>query len=1072
MPQAVVAVQAFIYGVVGTTAAAVGASSALAASIATAAVTVATATAKVALLAGLNAVVANQNRPRPQGGLINLTINPSEPRRLQVGKRITGGVLTDWYVTGTKNTHLFLIVYLGEGPMGRITRVYGGGRVVYSTPITHGVRTVIPNYRSGGDRLWITYYDGRPGQTADSYLIGRSVGWTSNHVGAGCAYAIIEAHWDSDNQTTPPQISFEIEGAKLYDRRKDTTAGGSGSHRANDPATWELSSNPAVALDHYLLGRYAGSIKTFGVGLDPEDVPYAEFAARANLCDENVTRKAGGTQKRYEANGFLFADRTYADTIRDLCRAMNARPADFGGRIGIIDGEEKTPVLTIYDGDVIENVPEAYNPKRSWADLVSVVRGTYQNPAQLYQAAEYPRIADAAWAEADGGSPKEATLDLEMETDPERAQRLARAFALRERRQAQLSGTYALRTIELEQGDWFIRAGGIFGTSPGKTFEVIDRVLDPRTMTVTLTAFEVDPADSAWDENLAVDPPPDPISNEDTLLAMEVPALTVTGVTLSGTSAQLPAIAVEWTAPIDLRVRQIVVEAVPEAGGVPMSQTVDVTTGEVVFTNGITDDTEYLVRARFIGEFIPSAWSTNFEVTTLGDYAVGVASSVPWSGVTGTGRPADNATVGAQAGTNLYRTDGTTVMTQPEVRTVEGTAAAIVGQGWGATASEAAASNALVPVGVNLLTDTDFYAGIRYWNGALNGGPNSTGLPQTLTVNPSGRSSQSLRTLEKSIAGTPAAHTIIGIAGTSLNTITSPDANVLRVTPGQRLEFQALVAGIGLAEVFFNVVQRRVSSDGQEEDIPGVTVSVTIASSLTVAAGGIQTSDFTLLRTFYTVPADVTVIRPSVVGRCTGEANPRITWGRIYAGQVSASQTVFSAYSPGFAGQRGSDITSQATAAAITSQGNQATANAGRGTTGARPTSTGSWNWYANTTTLTLQLDVPSSGWVDVAQLGGGLQASISPVSASGDRLGAGSITLSGFTVTVSGGVGTLDYQYTPDAGITVGGTDTAPTFTATVGVAEQIVGNVSLRIVDFGNGRTTTILIGPLTFTEVTFVP
>ena len=650
MPQAVVAVQAFIYGVVGTSAAAVGFSSATAASIAAGAVGIATATAKVALLAGLNAVVANQNKPRPQGGLINLTINPNEPRRLQVGTRINGGVLTDWYIRGPRNQYLYMIVYLGEGPMGRITKVFGGGREVYSTPINHGTRTVIPNYRSGGDRLWITYYDGRPGQSADSYLVSQGVGWTSNHVGTGCAYAIIEAWWDSDNQTTPPSISFEMEGAKLYDRRKDSTAGGSGSHRANDPATWELSTNPAVALDHYLLGRYTGSVKTFGVGLGAADVPYAAFAARANLCDEDVPRKVSGTLKRYAANGFLFADRTYADTIRDLCRAMNARPADFGGRIGIIDGEEKTPVMTLADADVIDAVPENYTPKRSWADLVSVVRGTYQNPAQLYQAGEYPRITDAAWTAADGGSPKEATLDLEMEIDAERAQRLALAFAMRQRRQAQLSGTYALRTIELEQGDWFIRAGGIFGA--GKTFEVIDRVLDPRTMTVTLTAFEVDPADSAWDESTAVDPPPAPLSDDNTLLEMEVPALTVTGVTLSGTAAELPAIKVEWDAPDDPRVRQIVIEAVPEAGGVPVSQTVDAGTLMAVFTNGITDDTDYLVRARFVGEFIPSDWTANFEVTTLGDYSVGVASSVPWSGLTGS-IPAtvDNALV--PVGTNL-----------------------------------------------------------------------------------------------------------------------------------------------------------------------------------------------------------------------------------------------------------------------------------------------------------------------------------------------------------------------------------------------------------------------------------
>jgi len=642
---------------------------------------VVTAAAKVALMAGINAVVQNNSKPEQQGGLTTLTINPAEPRRLQVGKRLNAGVLVDWYVRGSKNQNLYLVIYLGEGPMGALTRVFAGGRVVYdvtapgSSAFSHGVRKTIPDFRSGGDRLWVTYYDGRAGQTADANLVGYGLGWTSTCVGTGCAYVIVECQWDSDNLTSPPQLAFELEGAKLYDRRLDTTAGGSGSHRIDDPSTWAVSSNPAVALDHYLLGRYLDSVKTFGIGLDPEDVPYDRFAALANLCDEDVTLKAGGTQNRYESHGFLFADRSYSDTIKDLCRAMNARPADFGGRVGILDGESRTPVMTLTDDDVIEDATEQYSPKRSWNDLVSEVRGTFQSPAQNYQAIDYPRITDASWVTADGGSAKEATLDLEMETNAERAQRLAWLYAMRERRQAQLTGTYKLRAIELEQGDWFIRDGTKWGED-GKVFEVIDRSLDPASLTVTLTAFEVDPADTAWTTDIPSDPPADAVSNEDTLLTMEVPDLTVTGITLSGTVAEKPAIKVEWTAPTDPRARNIVVEAVPQAGGTPVSLLVDAATEEVVFTSGITDDTDYYVRARFIGTFAPSDWTTLYEVSTTGDYYVGSAT-------------------------------------------------AISGLGWGALASEAEASNAQVPIGANAIGNSEFYAGISGWAGS-NGGTGNT----------------------------------------------------------------------------------------------------------------------------------------------------------------------------------------------------------------------------------------------------------------------------------------------------------------------------------------------------------
>ncbi len=86
----------------------------------------------------------------------------------------------------------------------------------------------------------------------------------------------------------------------------------------------------------------------------------------------------------------------------------------------------------------------------------------------------------------------------------------------------------------------------------------------------------------------------------------------------------------------------------------------------------------------------------------------------------------------------------------------------------------------------------------------------------------------------------------------------------------------------------------------------------------------------------------------------------------------------FGDFGPDPVGIRGidddADVTIANTAAAITGQGNLATANNARGTTGARATSTGSWSFYANTSTNTLQVDVPSSGWTDVATLSTALQ--------------------------------------------------------------------------------------------------
>lgn len=654
MAEAVVAVGAFIGGAVTTAAGAAGLgfSSSTAIAIGTTAVKVAAAAAKFALLAGANAVIANQNKPEPQGQLINLAISPNEPRRLIIGKRMTGGLLVDWMINGSKNQYLYTVTYLCEGPINRLTKVFSGGREVYSIPLVHGVRTEIPAFSiSGGPRLYLTFYDGRTGQAADPRLMSEFPGqWNANKRGTGMAYVVSEIWYDSDIQTRPPTLSYEVEGALLYDRRLDTTAGGSGAHRFDNPSTWQYSTNPMVALDHYILGRYLGAVKTFGLGLPSQDFPFADFVPIANLCDELVALKAGGTQRRYEANGYLFADRSFKDTIMDLCRAMDARAADFGGRIGVLDNQPRSPVMEITEADVIEGSREQYRPKSSYVELFNGVTGTFINPDQNYQPTDFPRITDATWQAQDGGQMKLDTIDFEMEVSQERAERLASNYIARRRRQARLSGTYRLRTIQLEQGDWFIRSGGRFGA--GKTFEVMDRVFDPVSKTVTIAAFEVDPADTAWDETEAADlityPSPDTPAQE----ALPLPDMTLNSFSFSLGTLTFPAFRFVNNDAADAVAYGVNIEygLYSGSGGTPDGE---------VFTHfmppgmaqstvyGLFPDRLYLVRYQNVLGDRRSAWTAWAPFSTSVLYTGGEASAIDWNAVYGTGRPADFADVTA-----------------------------------------------------------------------------------------------------------------------------------------------------------------------------------------------------------------------------------------------------------------------------------------------------------------------------------------------------------------------------------------------------------------------------------------
>jgi hypothetical protein len=642
-----VAVYSFVQWV-GSTATALGASATTAAAAEAAAVAAIDAGIKVALMASASAIIANNNKPEAQGNLVNMAISPNEPRRLIIGRRQTGGVMLDWQIKGSKNQNLFQVIYLSEGQCGPLRKIFAGGREVYSSTINHGVRTTIPNFRSGGDRLWVTYYDGRAGQTADAYMQAQFPGvWTANHKGTGCAYVIVESQWDSDNLTSPPAMNFEMDGAYLYDRRLDSTAGGSGSHRLTDSSTWAPSTNPAVAVDHYMLGRYLGAIKTFGIGIDPADAPYADFASLANLCDENVTLKAGGTQKRYEANGFLFADRSFKDTIKDLCRAMACRPADHGGRIGFIDSMPKTPVMELTDQDLMTGTSDQYRPKSSWSDLATGVQGTYIDTRQNFQPVDYPAVLNAAWDAEDNGQPKIEVVDFEMETNQERAERLATLHILLKRRQARLTGTYGLKAVRLEQGDWFLRSGGKFGA--GKVFEVTTPILNPKSLTVTIAAFEVDADDSAWDETGAADEATIPGADETALPTVGTPDITVTPFSYTVGSLTYPSarfVNNDATDPLPLGVN---IEYALSDGAVTPGPTGEIFNhyllpgqAQVTLFN-LFPSQDYVVRYQAVSGQRAYDWGDWAEFNTTPTFTV--AGDVTWASLTGAGKPADYADV-------------------------------------------------------------------------------------------------------------------------------------------------------------------------------------------------------------------------------------------------------------------------------------------------------------------------------------------------------------------------------------------------------------------------------------------
>lgn len=670
MPQAVAAAAVWIGNTIGSavgatlTAAGVSASVALpvAATVANAAFLV----SELAIYTGLQYVVDDiaTQKPAPMGATLQLRVAADVPREMFLGIFPTAGSMVARYSRGSNLYNAHFVYQLADHPCVEIQNIYGDGRLIQSTPLAHGVRTEITAYSySGGARVWMTWHDGRPGQTYDSDLVTKSAqdpdvvsgaiqGWTTQHLGAGCAYVHVEVQYDSDILTSIPEFLFTLKGAKLYDRRKDSTAGGSGSHRLNDPSTWEYSTNAAVALDHYMLGYQVEDDElAFGIGLEPDEVPYAQFAALADLCDEDVDTGTGGgaaTMKRYEVNGPISAAQAFEDVLIDFQNQMAARIVDLGGRIGIIGAEEKTPVVSLTDEDWANDEAVRFADKLQFSDLYGAVVGSFQDPGNLYQPTPYERQETDYFQLPDGGEATTAQLDLPLETNPRRAVRLASAWIAREALQPRIVGTFATRSLawKLEPGDWFEMSSETFGFTD-ELFEVVD-IVKHQDFTVTITARAIDPNFLAFDVNddpdLSVPPAVDPYS-----LLLDEPTFDVEPSNLATGDLLEPTI--EFTLTSDETIaREVVVEVGKWDGvdilGPTLSFVFHASQIVTQLRSGILPLTDYKVRAKTRAGLRESPWTAWSAVVTTTDYSSGGLTEVNWSDVIDDGgKPDDNADV-------------------------------------------------------------------------------------------------------------------------------------------------------------------------------------------------------------------------------------------------------------------------------------------------------------------------------------------------------------------------------------------------------------------------------------------
>jgi len=336
--------------------------------------------------------------------------SPAEPRRGVYGRAMVSGPLIFAEETGTDNEFLHLVIALAGHRCDAIETVYFGDEVAWT--ISGGIKSKFASHARIKPHLG--------DQTAaDSQLLSDCSAWTSKHVGHGVTYLYVRLKYDVDVfPNGVPNIKALVRGKPVYDPRLDSSNGGSGTHRFNDPNTWQWTDNWALCVLDYT--RFES-----GVGATETEIDLPTYALAAHDSDEFVEYQTDEWERRYSCNGTYTQDASPASILEKMLTAGAGMQVYVGGKYQLYAGVYQGPeVLTLTEDDCAGDVD--ISPYTSRSELCNAVRGTFVDPDSFYQPTDFTPYESAYYRGQDNGEYIDHDIDLPFTQSSWTAQRLAK----------------------------------------------------------------------------------------------------------------------------------------------------------------------------------------------------------------------------------------------------------------------------------------------------------------------------------------------------------------------------------------------------------------------------------------------------------------------------------------------------------------------------------------------------------------------------------------------------------------------------------------------------------------------
>lgn len=492
MPQAALAVAAWV----GSVAFSVGSTAGLSVAAAATVANVAAGVALVGEVYGLaKATQALQPKIKDPGTATQWQADPRAGIPYAFGRCAVAGRINFNQAAGSSNKFLnFSTIYSGAGPIDGFEGFYGNDSLItFGADSGEGASGYYLNRMWQKRQLGALYepymhWTATGSKDTPANHGGMPVEWTSAHRLSGYAASLWALEYDTSRFASGvPEPKMVGRWVKVYDPRKDSTyPGGSGAHRYAEPsnkvayeaarATWEWTDNPYLHGLMWCLGRWISAdgvplVRTHGLGAPIDMIDVASFVDGANVAEANDWTCGGVTDT---------AENKW-EVLKAFLQAGAGKPVMMGAKIGCIVNTPRVSLTTITKADVIGDVSVAGAVDID--DRINTIWPSYTEEAQNWAVVtpDAP-VQVAAYIGPDKGE-RSIPVTYQYVQKATQTGQLARYDIEDSRELTPIVLTAKPWTMWLKPGDCFTATEPEWGLN-GQKLLILKRTRDPATMTV------------------------------------------------------------------------------------------------------------------------------------------------------------------------------------------------------------------------------------------------------------------------------------------------------------------------------------------------------------------------------------------------------------------------------------------------------------------------------------------------------------------------------------------------------------------------------------------------------------